>query len=80
MNVGSKHTYEFTNRKEWVQYVSLHMPHIDAQLHKENGTEIWLVTKHGIIGKWCDEKNYGYIEEYRSGARLAEDKNKTKPE
>ena len=75
MDPELKHRYEYTNLKEWVHYATIFMKKISAQLHEEGGTEIWLVAKRGVIGKWCDDKNYGYIEEYRSKIRLLEESN-----
>jgi len=35
--------------------------------------EIWLVCKRGVLGKWSDGINQGYIEEYRDESRLTEE-------
>ncbi len=69
-----KKLHEFNSREEWVNYAMNNMRKIEAQRREENGVEILLVAKRGIIGKWNDDTNYGYIEEYRDDARLAEDR------
>ena len=68
--------HEFTNREEWVDYAMNNMRSIEAQRREENGVEILLVAKRGIIGKWNDETSYGYIEEYRTDERLEEEQRK----
>ncbi|MFT5520983.1 MAG: hypothetical protein ACI9IA_001583 [Enterobacterales bacterium] len=70
-----KKLHEFNNREEWVNYAMNNMRNIDAQRREENGVEILLVAKRGIIGKWNDETGYGYIEEYRDKPRQEEDEN-----
>ncbi len=69
-----KKLHEFTSREEWVEYAMSNMRKIEAQRREENGVEILLVAKRGTIGKWNDESGYGYIEEYRDNARLAEER------
>lgn len=69
-----KKLHEFSSREEWVDYAMNNMRKIEAQRKEENGIEILLVAKRGTIGKWNDDANYGYIEEYRDDSRLAEDK------
>lgn len=71
-----KKLHEFTNREEWVDYAMNNMRSIEAQRREENGVEILLVAKRGIIGKWNDETSYGYIEEYRNDERLEEELHK----
>ena len=73
MNTDMKQLHEFTDREDWVEYAMTYMRKIEAQRREENGVEILLVAKRGIIGKWNDETNYGYIEEYRDDIRLAEE-------
>ena len=68
-----QHVYEFTSREDWIDYATTNMAKIAAQRHEENGVEIWLVAKRGIIGKWSDDINRGYIEEYRDDERLLKD-------
>ena len=70
-----KKLHEFNNREEWVNYAMNHMRNIEAQRREENGVEILLVAKRGVIGKWSDETGYGYIEEYRDVPRLEDDEN-----
>jgi len=70
-----KKLHEFSNREDWVKYAMDNMRRINAERREENGLEILLVAKRGIIGKWNEETNYGYIEEYRDEDRLAEDRN-----
>ena len=70
-----KKLHEFNTREDWVDYAMNHMRNIEAQRREENGVEILLVAKRGIIGKWSDETGYGYIEEYRDDARLEEEQN-----
>ena len=74
MSTEIQHSYKFSNRQEWLNYAITNMRKIEAQEHEENGSEIWLVRKKGVIGKWCEELNFGYIEEYRDNERLAEDR------
>lgn len=69
-----KKLHEFSTREEWVDYAMHNMRKIEAQRREENGVEILLVAKRGIIGKWNDDTSYGYIEEYRDDARLAEER------
>ena len=69
-----KKLHEFTTREEWVDYAMNNMRKIEAQRREENGVEILLVAKRGTIGKWNDDTSYGYIEEYRDDARLAEER------
>ena len=69
-----KKLHEFNSREEWVDYAMNNMRKIEAQRREENGVEILLVAERGIIGKWNDDTNYGYIEEYRDDARLAEER------
>jgi hypothetical protein len=64
-----KKLHEFNRREDWVDYAMNYMRNIEAQRREENGVEILLVAKRGIIGKWSDETGYGYIEEYRSKPR-----------
>ena len=68
-----KKLHEFKEREKWVEYAMHHMRNIGAQRKEEDGVEILLVAKRGIIGKWSDATGYGYIEEYRSDARLHEE-------
>ena len=68
-----KKLHEFNTREDWVDYAMNHMRNIEAQRREENGVEILLVAKRGIIGKWSDETGYGYIEEYRENSRHEED-------
>ena len=75
MRPGIKKLHEFTDREEWVQYAMTYMRKIEAQRREENGVEILLVAKRGVIGKWNDDTGYGYIEEYRDDDRLAEQAN-----
>ena len=75
MRPGIKKLHEFTDREEWVQYAMTYMRKIEAQRREENGVEILLVAKRGVIGKWNDDTGYGYIEEYRDDDRLAEQSN-----
>lgn len=74
MKAAIKNSYKFTSRDEWVNYAMTNMRKIEAQKHNEAGTELWLVRQSDVIGKWCDELNFGYIEEYRNDTRLAEDR------
>ena len=69
-----KYLHEFTNRQDWLDYALTNMPHVKAQQHEEHCTEIWLGRKGGIIDKWYEDRQYGYIEEYRSDERLAEER------
>ena len=69
-----KKLHEFTSREEWVEYAMSNMRKIEARRREENGVEILLVAKRGTIGKWNDDSNYGYIEEYRDDLRLAEER------
>ncbi len=69
-----KKLHEFHSREEWVEYAMNNMRKIEAQRREENGVEILLVAKRGIIGKWNDDSGYGYIEEYRDDERLAEER------
>ena len=69
-----KKLHEFSTREDWVDYAMKNMRKIEAQRREENGVEILLVAKRGIIGKWNDDTSYGYIEEYRDDARLAEER------
>ena len=68
-----KKLHEFNNREDWVDYAMNHMRNIEAQRREENGVEILLVAKRGIIGKWSDDTGYGYIEEDRDVSRLEEE-------
>ncbi len=70
-----KKLHEFTSRELWVEYAMNNMREIDAHRQEENGVEILLVAKRGTIGKWSNEKGYGYIEEYRDDNRLTEESN-----
>ncbi|PCJ49752.1 MAG: hypothetical protein COA74_04690 [Gammaproteobacteria bacterium] len=72
-----KKLHEFNSREDWVNYAMNHMRNIEAQRREENGVEILLVAKRGIIGKWSDETGYGYIEEYRDDNRLADGQSNT---
>jgi len=74
MSTEIKHSYKFSNRDDWVHYAMTNMRKIEAQQHNEVGTEVWLVRKNQVIGKWCEELNFGYIEEYRDEARLEADR------
>ncbi|MFT5452488.1 MAG: hypothetical protein ACI9N9_001980 [Enterobacterales bacterium] len=65
-----KKLHEFNTREDWVDYAMNHMRNIEAQRREDNGVEIFLVARRGIIGKWSDETGYGYIEEYRNDSRL----------
>jgi len=69
-----KKLHEFNTREEWVDYAMNNMRKIEAQRREENGVEILLVAQRGVIGKWNDDTNYGYIEEYRDDSRLAEER------
>lgn len=69
-----KKLHEFTSREAWVDYAMNNMRKIEAQRREENGVEILLVSKRGIIGKWNDDTGYGYIEEYRDENRLADER------
>lgn len=75
-----KKLHEFTNRDDWVDYAMNHMRNIEAQRREENGIEILLVARRGIIGKWNDDAGYGYIEEYRDEPRLEEEEQKSAPD
>lgn len=67
-----KKLHEFNKREDWVEYAMHYMRNIEAQRREENGVEVLLVAKRGVIGKWSDETSYGYIEEYRAGSRVEE--------
>jgi len=69
-----KKLHEFTTREQWVEYAMNNMRNIQTQRLEENGVEILLVAKRGVIGKWSDDTGYGYIEEDRDDFRLAEDR------
>ena len=69
-----KKLHEFHSREEWVEYAMSNMRKIEAQRREENGVEILLVRKDDVIGKWSDQSNFGYIEEYRDETRLVEDR------
>ena len=73
MSQDMKELHEFKNREDWVAYAMKNMRKIEAQRNDDNGFEILLVAKRGIIGKWQDDNHYGYIEEYRDAQRLARD-------
>ena len=70
MSSEMKNSYKFTNRDDWLDYAMANMRKIEAQQHNNAVAEIWLHSKRGVLGKWCDEINLGYIEEYRDEARL----------
>ena len=74
MTPEMKELHEFADREEWVAYAMNNMRKIEAQRNDANGFEILLVAKRGIIGKWQENNNYGYIEEYRDADRLAKDR------
>jgi hypothetical protein len=80
MRPGLKKLHEFTDRESWVAYAMTYMRSIEAQRREENGVEILLVAERGIIGKWTDAINYGYIEEYRDDNRLAKENKPTENE
>ena len=71
-----KNVHEFTSLDDWANYATINMGKAEAQRHTENGTEIWLVAERGILGKWGEEISRGYIEEYRTEERLAEERKK----
>ena len=68
-----KKLHEFHTREDWVDYAMNHMRKIEAQRREENGVEILLVAKRGIIGKWSNETSYGYVEENRDDSRLKDE-------
>ncbi len=68
-----KKLHEFTNRNDWLDYALTNMPNVKAEQYDEDGLEIHLGRKEAIIGKWYEERQYGYIEEYRSDERLSEE-------
>ncbi|MFT5521566.1 MAG: hypothetical protein ACI9IA_002167 [Enterobacterales bacterium] len=70
--------YQFTELDEWSTYVQTHMQKIQAETTDENGVEILLVANRGILGKWSEAIQQGYIEEYRNFDRLREENNKAK--
>ncbi|NNJ72593.1 MAG: hypothetical protein HKP09_05375 [Enterobacterales bacterium] len=69
-----KELHEFHTREEWVEYAMSNMRKIEAQRREENGVEILLVRRDDIIGKWSDQNNFGYIEEYRAPTRLEKER------
>ena len=71
-----RNVYQFTNLDDWANYATINMGKAEAQRHSENGSEIWLVAKRGVLGKWGEEISRGYIEEYRTEERLAEERKK----
>ncbi|PCJ46004.1 MAG: hypothetical protein COA74_14710 [Gammaproteobacteria bacterium] len=73
-----KQVHQFTELKQWSGYVTTHMQNIHAQKRDESGIEIWLMVNRGVIGKWSEEINQGYIEEYRDFDRLRESHNQTR--
>lgn len=74
-NNAIKKSYKFTSREDWLDYAMTHMKRIQARQQENSvGTEILLISKRGVIGKWCDELSIGFIEEYRDGVRLARDR------
>ena len=70
------HVYQFTELDKWSTYVQTHMQKIQAETNNENGVEILLVSNRGIVGKWSEAIQQGYIEEYRDFDRLREESNK----
>lgn len=74
MHSEMKSSYKFTERSDWVNYVTTNMPKIQAQQNSSVATEIWVSSKRGILGKWCDEISLGYIEEYRDELRLMKER------
>ncbi len=69
-----KSSHKFTNRTDWIKYITTNMPKVKAQQKNSVATEIWVSSKRGILGKWCDEINLGYIEEYRDELRLMKER------
>ena len=74
MSSEMKSSYKFTDRSDWLKYVMTNMPKIKAQQKNSIATEIWVSSKRGILGKWCDETSLGYIEEYRDELRLMKER------
>ena len=74
MHSEMKSSYKFTDRSDWVNYVTTNMPKIKAQQNNSVATEIWVSSNRGILGKWCDEIGLGYIEEYRDELRLMKER------
>ena len=70
--------YQFTELDKWSTYVQTHMQKIQAKTNDEHGIEILLVANRGILGKWSEDIQQGYIEEYRHFDRLREESNKSK--
>jgi hypothetical protein len=68
--------YQFTELDKWSTYVQTHMQKIQAETNNDNGIEILLVANRGILGKWSEAIQQGYIEEYRDFYRLREESNK----
>ena len=76
MVTAIKNVHEFTNLDDWVNYATINMGKAEAERHTENGNEIWLTAKRGVLGKWGEEISRGYIEESRTEERLAEERDK----
>ena len=72
--------YQFTELDKWSSYAQTHMKNIQAETRDNSGVEILLVSNRGILGKWSEAIQQGYIEEYRDFNRLREESNKTKRE
>ncbi|MFT5452311.1 MAG: hypothetical protein ACI9N9_001802 [Enterobacterales bacterium] len=77
-SMNPQHVYKFTELDHWSSYVQTHMQKINAETKDENGVEILLVSNRGILGKWSEAIQQGYIEEYRDFDRLREESNKAK--
>jgi hypothetical protein len=76
--MNPQHVYQFTELDKWSTYVQTHMKKIQAETNEENGIEILLVAARGVLGKWSEAIQQGYIEEYRDFDRLREENNKAK--
>jgi hypothetical protein len=70
----SQRLLEFHDLDQWVQYAMENMRRIRAERQELDGIEIHLVAKRGVIGKWQESSNYGFIEEARTDERLLEER------
>lgn len=61
---------EFEKREEWVAYAVKYMRNIGTARDCSDGLEVHLISAQGVIGKWQQERVYGFILEARTPERL----------
>ena len=61
---------EFSSKSKWIDYAVNYMRSIDVNRLETAGLEVHLVARGGVIGKWIEDSNSGYIIESRAEERL----------